>query len=279
MKPTKRLKIYISADLEGVNGVVLRDHVDPAKPEYRQAQRWMTSEVNSVINGVLAAGATQLVINDSHHHMSNLLIDELCPPATLVSGPVKPLSMMEGLDDSFDAALFIGYHAAFGTPKAVHDHTYAYSIVRRVSIDGRAAGEFGLNATLAGHFAVPVVMLSGDEAVCCEVHTWSKKIKTVAVKQAISRYAAICRPFTETLAELRSTAAAAVQEAKKITPIRTAQHPELQVEFLKAEQAECAVAVPDSTRIDAFTVGYRAADGLDLYRRFLLWFRLAKTCS
>jgi len=139
------MKVYISCDMEGVSGIVDSKQTRMDGEEYKRAQKLMTGEVNAAIEGALAGGATEILVNDSHGLMRNILIEELNPNAQLISGSSKPLSMMQGIDESFDAAFFIGYHAQAGTPYSVLDHTYS-SIVYQVSLNGRPVGETGLNA-------------------------------------------------------------------------------------------------------------------------------------
>ena len=147
------MKIYISADMEGTSGVVHSDQTDPAHPEYQPARRLMLAEVNAAIEGALAGGATEILVNDSHWDMRNLAIDQLHPAATLLSGTPKPYSMMTGIDASFDLVFFTGYHARAGSALANVDHTYNdFKTVQGVWLNGVKIGEYGLNAALAGYF-------------------------------------------------------------------------------------------------------------------------------
>src|SRR5437879_7732957 len=129
----------------------------------------MTAEANAAVEGALAAGATRILVNDSHWFMRNLLAEELHQAAELVSGDPKPRSMVQGIEDGFDAALFIGYHARAGTPNAILDHTYADHI-HEVRLNGKAVGELGLNAALAGIHGVPAAPVSGDSALAARAH-------------------------------------------------------------------------------------------------------------
>src|SRR6266571_4292408 len=161
------MRVYISVDMEGVAGVVHESQTDPTNPacaaEYARFRRLMTAEANAAIEGALAAGATKLVVNDSHWFMRNLLAEELHQAAELLSGDPKPQSMVEGIDGGFDAAVFIGYHARAGTRHAILDHTYADRI-HDVRLNGRPVGELGINAAFAGVAGVPVALVSGDSA-------------------------------------------------------------------------------------------------------------------
>src|SRR2546430_8533701 len=147
------MRVYVSVDMEGIAGVVHESQTDPTPPafaaEYARFRRLMTAEANAAIEGALAAGATKVLVNDSHWFMRNLLAEELHPAADLASGDPKPRSMVQGIDGGFDAALFIGYHARAGTPNAILDHTYADRI-HDVRLNGTAGGGVGLNAAPAG---------------------------------------------------------------------------------------------------------------------------------
>jgi len=188
------VRVYISVDMEGIAGVVHESQTDPASPafapEYARFRRLMTAEANAAVEGALAAGATRVLVNDSHWHMRNLLAEELHQAAELVSGDPKPRSMVQGIDAGFDAALFIGYHARAGTRNAILDHTYADRI-HEVRLNGKPVGELGLNAGVAGVHGVPVALVSGDSALAAEAKDLlGDGVATVIVKEAVSRHAA-----------------------------------------------------------------------------------------
>jgi len=270
------MRIYISADMEGVNGVVLKEHVDPACKEYEPARQWMVAEVNAAIEGAVAAGAREVVVNDSHNNMANLPVDKLHPLAHVVSGPGKPFSMVQDLDASFAAAFFVGYHARFGTANAIHDHIFAYSSYEAVWINDRQVGELGLNAGMAGHYGVPTVLVTGDAALCEEARALNPALHAVAVKEGRARHAAHCYPFHQTLAAIREQSEKAVRGCRGISLISFPPPLTLRVRFQKAEMAEFASLLPDSQRIDAFTVECEAADYPEMYRRFLAFTRLGR---
>src|SRR5216117_3031603 len=173
------MRVYISVDMEGIAGVVHESQTDPTTPafaaEYGRFRRLMTAEANAAVEGALAAGATKVLVNDSHWFMRNLLAEELHPGAELLSGDPKPSSMVQGIEDGFDAALFIGYHARAGTRNAILDHTYA-DRVAEVRLNGRG---------------VAVALVSGDAALAAEAkQLLGDSVTTVVVKQAVSRHAA-----------------------------------------------------------------------------------------
>ncbi len=188
------MRVYVSVDMEGIAGVVHESQTDPTDPacavEYGRFRCLMTAEANAAIEGALAAGAKNVVVNDSHWFMRNLLAEELHEAAELVSGDPKPHSMMQGIEAGFDAALFIGYHARAGTRNAILDHTYADRI-HEVRLNGKPVGELGLNAAFAGAHGVPVALVSGDSALATEAKDLlGDDVAAVVVKQAVSRHAA-----------------------------------------------------------------------------------------
>ncbi len=178
-------KVFISVDMEGITGVVNWEDVSRTGKDYDYFRRIMTLETNAAIEGALAAGATEIVVRDSHGSARNILPDLLNENARLLrdwSG--GPLVMMEGIDESFHAVMFIGYHAKAGTPDALLDHTSSGNVTD-VSINGVSLPEAGYNALVAGHFGVPVVFVSGDRAICNQVQALFGTVETVAVKDGI----------------------------------------------------------------------------------------------
>ena len=159
------LKVHISADMEGVVGAVTRDQLGPSGFEYQRFREFMTNEVNAAIAAAKAAGATEIVVADSHGNGENLLIEKLPSDVTLVRSWPRRLGMMHGIDETFDAAIFIGYHSSTTNPRGVRAHTMSSANYAAVRINGIAMPEAGINAALAGHFGVPVVMISGDDAI------------------------------------------------------------------------------------------------------------------
>jgi len=163
------MDVYISIDLEGVAGIVARHQVIPAETHaYRQACRLMTEEANAAVRASADAGATRIVVNDSHARMLNLDPELLDPRAECSIGFPKPYYMMAGIGPRFDAALFVGYHGGAGSAPAILDHTYSSRTFRAVRVNGVRQTETTLNAAMAGHHGVPVAMVSGDEATCAE---------------------------------------------------------------------------------------------------------------
>ena len=186
------MKILIATDMEGITGVTTWEQVTPGHAEYARFRKQMTQDVNAAIRGASDAGADEVIVADGHWNASNILIEELDPRARLNTGSPSPFSMMQGIDESIDGVIFIGYHARNGTPNAILDHTWSSKTVANVWLNGILTGEYGLNAAVAGHFGAPVIMVSGDQTACAQVMELLGDLEIAVVKQALSRFAAEC---------------------------------------------------------------------------------------
>lgn len=268
------MKVYISVDIEGVSGVVNAVQGTPGNPEYELARKLMTAEANAAILGVRAAGATEVLVNDSHNTMRNLLVEDLDPWADVVYGSPKPLSMMTGLDDSFDVALFIGYHARAGTPNAILDHTYSAECVAHVELNGRPVGEIGLNAALAGVFGVPVGLVTGDQAATAEATALlGPDLQTVTVKHAVGHQAARCIHPEEAQSLIRQAAEQAVNTT--VAPLKLETPVVLRLEMRSSLMADYAMLIPGTRRLDGYTVEYAHDDYLTVFKVFRAMVKLA----
>jgi len=259
------LRVLISVDMEGIAGVVSGDHVTSTHKEYERFRKLMTAEANAAIAGALAGGATHVVVNDSHGSMTNLLIEELNPAAELISGSPKPFSMMQGIGPDVDAVFFVGYHAASGTGAAVLEHTWS-GRVAGIRLNGRAVGETGLNAALAGAYGVPVVLVTGDRAVTEEARALLGEIETVAVKDGVARTAAQC--LHPQIAQERIRQAAERALGLSIPPFVVPAPVTLHVAFQRAQHADLAELVPGSRRVDGRTVEWTGEDVPAVYKVF-----------
>ncbi|MDI3480959.1 MAG: D-amino peptidase [Tepidanaerobacteraceae bacterium] len=261
------MKIFISADMEGISGVVSMEQIEPGARDYERARRMMTREVNAVVEAALECGASEIVVNDSHDNMDNILIEELNPKAVLISGSPKPFSMMQGIDESFDAAFFVGYHARAGTGKAVIDHTYAFRVLS-ARINGKPMSEAGINGRLAGCFGVPVAFVSGDQnAVACAKEELNGPVG-VAVKSAVGRNAAVIYPFGVVKQKLRQGVQEAMKNLKSIKPTVENGPVELEVSFSISGMADMAMLIPGTSRKDGRTVVYTATDYMEAFKAF-----------
>ena len=271
------MRVYISVDMEGVAGVAHEDQTDPTDPrhaaEYNRSCRLMTAEANAAIEGALAAGATRVLVNDSHWLMRNLIADELHPDAELLSGSPKRWSMMEGVELGFDAALCIGYHARAGTPSAVIDHTYT-SRVHEARLNGRPVGELALNAALAGTWDCPVALVSGDQALAEEARdVLGDQVERVVVKHAVSRFAARSLAPAEACRRIRAGTIAALGRDHR--PLRLDPPVHLEVELSLTQMADMAELVPGSVRTGGRTVSFRHDDYREVFRAWRAFYNLA----
>src|SRR5687767_13832681 len=186
----QRLKVYISVDMEGVTGAVSAEQLGPTGFEYQRFREFMTAEALAAIQGAREAGATEIVVSDSHGNGQNLLIDRFPADITIIRSWPRPLMMMEGIDSTFHAAIFIGYHSATTNLKGVRAHTISSARLTSVELNGVPMGESGINAAIAGHFGVPVVMISGDDAAVDEARSLLGDIEGAVVNRAISFHSA-----------------------------------------------------------------------------------------
>jgi len=266
------MKILISVDMEGITGVVSQSHTDPTAAEYQRFRKLMTADANAAIEGALAAGATDIVVNDAHANMDNILIEELHPAARLISGSPKPFSMMEGISSAVDAVFFIGYHARAGSAPAIHDHVWASSVYN-ATLNGQPMSEIMLNAALAGHFGVPVVLVTGDQLATAEARQVLGDVETVTVKIAVGRGAADCLPPAKTAPIIRQAAQKAL--GRKRAPFVVQPPITLGVEFWRTIQAERAELMPGVRRTGARSLEWEGPDMVSAYRAWCALVSLA----
>lgn len=259
------MKVFISVDMEGITGNTGWQFVDRSQPEYRAGQARMVGDCNAAIQGAMDAGATEIVVNDSHDRMTNLLLDDLNPEARLITGIPKPLSMMQGVEGA-DAALFIGYHARMGTQVASMDHTYFGGAFYRITLNGKEVGETELNAAIAGHFSVPVVFLSGDQTVCAQaresIGMW---LKTAVVKTSIGRTAAECLHPSVTHPMIREGVCAGLSERSGASPMSIDCPAKITIEFFHTDMADAAAICPGATRVDGRTIHVEGQTALEAF--------------
>lgn len=269
------MNILISVDMEGITGVTCWDDVDDNKPSYERFRRVMTAEVNAAVEGALLAGAGQVLVNDSHGGMRNVLIEELHPRAELISGYPKPLGMMSGVDCGIDRAFLVGVHARAGTANAILDHTWSSRRVHACFLNGIELGEIGINAALAGAFGVPVALVVGDQAATLEAEALlGPSLKTLAVKQAVSRQAARNRPLSEVQQAIRELAQLACQDTCP-EPFVIEGPVTVSIEFADSLQAAGAAEMPGARRISGRQVEWTGEDTPTAFRGMLAMLALA----
>ena len=271
------MKILIATDMEGITGVTTWDQVTPGHAEYARFRKLMTQDVNAAIRGAAEAGADEIIVADGHWNGSNILVEELDPRARLNTGSPSPFSMMQGIDESVDGVMFIGYHARNGSPNAVLDHTWSSKTVANVWLNDMLTGEYGLNAAVAGYFGAPVIMASGDQTACAEICDLLGDIETAVVKQATGRYAAECLPpqITHPLIQnAASRAAIRLMDGDSPDPFVVDAPVKVMIEFFQSDMADRAVLAPGAQRSGS-CVSLTAKEMVSAYQGFQAMVRLA----
>lgn len=247
------MKILIATDMEGITGVVTWDHVTPGHYEYPRFRKLMTQDVNAAIEGAFEGGATEVIVADGHWDGANILIEELDPRAKLNTSVAAPLSMMQGIDSTIDGVMFVGYHARHGAANGILDHTWSRTAVANLWLNDILVGEFGLNGAIAGHFDVPVIMVTGDQTACGQTVELLGEMESVVVKIANGRYSAECLPPQVTKKMITDGARHAVRNlARGIStkPYKLSYPVKLTVDFKSSEMADRAVRMPGTSRKD-----------------------------
>lgn len=268
----QKLKVFISVDMEGISGVVTGDQTTASGADYNRFRRLMTLETNAAIQGAMDAGATEIVVNDSHGSMRNLLIEELATNAELISSNIKPAGMVQGLDNSFDAVIFIGYHAKAGSAVGVLAHTGS-GTVGDLRINGKSVGEGGMNIYAAGAYDVPVVLISGDQAAIAQARELVPNIEGVQVKEAIGTLAARSLPPEVARARIREATARALKRRNEIKPVKPALPASFEVRFTQTALAAVAEEIPTVRRVKENTVRFEAGDYMQGYRLFRILYK------
>ena len=261
------LKVFISVDMEGVSGVINWEDVNRDGKDYNLFRKLMTQETNSAIEGALSAGATEILVRDSHGSARNILPDLLHSKAILLrdwSG--GPLSMMEGIDSTFDAVIFIGYHAREGTPDAVLKHTMTGAI--DVFINGTNMPEAGINGAIAGYFGVPVVFVAGDSAIVKQCREIFGEMEGVAVKEALGRAAKMIHPQIAQQM-IREKVEEALSNLNRFTPLRLETPITMEIQYKNEVDAARAAWFPTAERTGERTVSYTNEDLLEVLKFFL----------
>lgn len=241
------MKILISADMEGATGVTWPADVLPGTPQWERCRSMFTSDVNAAVLGFLDGGADEVLINEAHWSMRNLLLENLDQRAQMLTGRHKSLSMVEGVQHGdVDGIAFVGYHTGAGT-EGVLAHTYLANSLTGVWLNGTRASEGLLNAALVAEYGVPVILVTGDDLTCEDALGYAPEARKVAVKDYVSRYAAVCRTPARTAADIRAAAQQATALAVRHEPVRDAGPYTVELEF-DAEHLAMAVTVVPGVR-------------------------------
>src|SRR5829696_1422916 len=254
------MRILVSADMEGATGVTCTADVDVGTTQWQRFRSLFTGDVNACVCGLFAGGATEVLVNEAHSSQRNIFLEDLDERARMLTGRHKPLSMMQGIDSGVDGVVFLGYHAAAGA-RGVLAHTYLPNSIIGVRLDGELAGEGRLNAALAAEYGVPVLLVTGDDLTCADAAGYAPDAHNVTVKEAVSRYAAICQPPARTAAAITEAARRSMTLAG-----RGEGHPRphrVEVEFDATHLADAAAVVPTVSLAGERTVGFDAPNMTD----------------
>jgi D-amino peptidase len=263
------VKIFISSDMEGTAGVVDWDHVAPGGRLYEYYCELLTREINAAIDGAVKAGADEFVVNDSHSKMANLRPDALSGSARYISGRFKPMYMMQGLDESFDAVFFVSYHGSMGSRSSTLSHTYFPTAFAEVTINGHVAGEAGINALVAAAYGVPVVLVTGDATTARELEPFAPSAQAVVVKDSISRFAADSVHPQVACSMIFDAAARATAGVASTPPVSIALPATMDITFRTGDYAELASRVGGVERTGDLRAQIVHGDPLELYRTFI----------
>ena len=274
------MKLYISADMEGTAAVCSWTQVDPTNTtEYPYYRRLMSQEVRAAIDGAREAGVVDVLVNDSHSSMRNVMWDELPADVRMIYGNRKPFSMAEGVDGSFDAAFFTGYHGAVGTQDAVLDHTYTSETLRETRVNGLACSEAMLNAAVLGLSGVPVVLITGDRA-CIEQHKavmpW---ITGVVVKDSIGRFSTNSFSPEHARSLIRAGAKEAITNRAQAKPFTFEPPIELTLDFVYTHNADFVEMMPGFERTGGRSVRFVHDDYRVIFKAYVAAYRLGAAAN
>jgi D-amino peptidase len=260
------MKLFLSTDMEGTAGIVDWAQCVGDGPEAAAGRELLLGEVNAAIDGALAAGATEIVINDSHSVMRNLAPSALHGRASYIAGRHKPLYMMEGLDSSFDGIFYISYHGSMGGAPAVLSHTYNPRAVQEVTLNGAVVGESGINALVAQHYDVPVLLVTGDQTACAETRAVAPGVITAEVKRSVSRFAAWNMHPDDACQLIYDKAKEAVSAN---VPLAIPSPSTLEVMWRTADMAEMVTVIRGVQRLGERRTSITDGNLLELFRKFI----------
>ena len=256
----QRFKVHISVDMEGVAGVVTGEQLGPTGFEYGRFREFMTKEALAAVEAVKRAGATEVIVGDSHGNGQNLLIDQFPQDVKIIRSWPRRLGMMAGVDETVDAAVFIGYHAGTNNPAGVRAHTFSSANLTRVALNGTNVTEGSWNAAIAGHFNVPVVMISGDDAAIAEVRKAIGNIEAAETKKSLGFHSAVTLTPQAAAALISERVRAAIGRRAELKPFKVQTPVTVDVSFKNYLPAEVLAYLPLFERTDSHSIRFRARD-------------------
>lgn len=264
------MKLLVACDMEGISGVVDWEHIAPGSREYDRFRKIMTGDVNAVVRGAFDAGADDVIVSDGHENGRNILFEELDSRVTLNCGSPSPLAIVQGVDTGVDAALFVGFHARYGSLDALLAHTWS-GVIRNLWLNNVLVGETGLCAGVCGYFGVPVIFISGDDKVCAEASELLGPIERAVVKHSHGRQSAECLPLKAAQGLLYESAIRAVMRLKAgdlPTVHRVTGPVKMGIELMEPALMPLVSKVAGVKKVDATRVRVVAKDILEAYRIF-----------
>jgi len=258
------MRIYISADMEGVVGVVTGEQLGPEGFEYERFREFMTAEVNATIEAARAVGATEFLVSDSHGNGQNLLIERLPDDVMVIRSWPRSLSMMAGIDDTFDAVIFLGYHASTANMRGVRAHTMSSANITSLKLNGIEMTEGGINAAIAGHFGVPVVMVSGDDIAVAENQGLIGDIEGAIVKHATGFHSAQTLTPNAAYAVIRDHTTSALNRIGEFEPYVLKTPIELELSLKHYQPVELLDYLPNVTKTDSHTIRFVGKDMIEI---------------
>ncbi len=267
--PAERPRILIVTDMEGVGGVWdSEEQTTPGQRRFEESRRMLTGEIAAAVEGALDAGAQEIVIWDGHDGSRTLSIDEIHPRARLIQGKPTPADFYLS-DRLYDGIIFVGQHAMAGTKSGILSHTQSFS-VQGIYLNGRAVGELGQVAAIAGYFDIPVIMLTGDQAACEEMLQLQPKAETVAVKRMVGKASALSLSHGEARERIQAAARRAVERLREFAPWKIEGDVEMKVEYYPEAPGKTAAALSTENKvITPRTVVYRGRNVLEAYQQWL----------
>lgn len=273
-----RPRVLVSVDMEGVAGTVTGDQLGPTGFEYGRFRDFMTREALAAVNAAKAAGA-DVIVADAHGNGENLLIEQFPPDVRIIRSWPRQLGMVAGVDLKVDAVMFIGYHASTNNVKGVRAHTFSSANLTRVALNGTEVSEGSWAAAIAGHFNVPVIMMSGDDAAIAEVRKAIGNIEAAETKRTLGFHSAMTLTPQASADLIAASVKAAMGRRSEFKPYKVTTPVTIDVSFKNYTPAEMLAYLPGFERVDAHSIRYRARDMVEAeaIRTFITTFRIDMT--
>lgn len=275
-KERNEMKIYIMADGEGISGVVHSSEMHQSGERHDEFRKLMTKDVNAAIEGAFQGGATEVVVNDAHWSMLNIIYEDLDERAEIIRGGNKRDSMMEQVA-GFDGALYIGLHAKVGHSHGVANETLIGPAMHEMRMNGHPVGELEMNAAIAGHYGVPVLMVSGDDMLKEEAEEVLGSVETAVVKKSIDRWSARCLSMPKAYHEIITKAKNAVKRIEQFKPYEVSGSVEFEIEWTSTAECKRANLIPGSYMKSPRVIAYKADNYYDAWRGIHACLNLGET--